>query len=621
MLNLAVLISGEGTNLQEIIDHCEKGTLNAVVKAVISNNPNANGLGRAKKHNINTYLSNNDRELITHLEKVNADLIVCAGWLKVLSNAVLEAFPNKIINLHPALPGSHIGLNCIKKAWDNRLNVNSSGVMIHWVTQELDRGDYINVQRVPIYRTDNYEDFESRMRTAEKQVLINTIRMIQETSYVGNNISKGEKYEHVYSGKVREVYDLHNDLLAIEHTDRLSSFDRHICDVPGKGHILTETSAFWFSRIDIPNHYVFSEGNTMIVKKCTVIPIEVVVRGYITGSTQTSLWTHYKKGTRNYCGVKFPDGLVKNQKLERNVITPTTKAEVDELITPKEIVERGIVNQEEWEYISKQALRLFNMGQMYADSRGLILVDTKYEFGRDSNGKILLIDEVHTCDSSRYWLQKSYESRMSENKEPEKYDKDIIRDYVKKNVKDPYKKKTFNIPKTVVKKTYDTYLKFFNVLTESELEASDCNMERIINYYLTNIDWIYRPHLVILSGSESDKDHVKKIEEHAKKYNIQTKSHVASAHKNTRKVLSILDFYNSRPGQVIFVCVAGRSNALGGVVACNTDYPTIACPPFKDKMDMTVNINSTLQCPSKVPVMTVLEPINVAMCARKIFNL
>ena len=129
-----------------------------------------------------------------------------------------------------------------------------------------------------------------------------------------------------------------------------------------------------------------------------------------------------------------------------------------------------------------------------------------------------------------------------------------------------------------------------------------------------------RPHLVILSGSPSDADHVNKIKKMAEVYNIQTISHVASAHKNTQKVLNILDFYNSQNGKVIFVAVAGRSNALGGVVACNTDYPT-ACPPFKDKMDMQVNINSTLQCPSKVPVMTIIEPINVVISAKKIFEL
>ena len=624
MLDIVVLISGNGSNLKALLNSCESGEINGMIKCVISNNSHALGLEIAKSHGVNTVLVDDDKlesMLIENITSLNPDLVVLAGFMRVIPKSVVDSFPNKIINLHPALPGSYVGLNCIQKAWENRLHQNSSGVMTHWVTDELDRGDCICSLRVPIYRTDDFEGFDSRMRTYEKRVLIETVKMISEINYHGENIKSLEEYPHIYTGKVRNIYDIGSNLLAIEHTNKLSSFDRHICEVPNKGHILTETSAFWFKNIDIPHHYLYSDNNIMIVKKCTVIPIEVVVRGYITGSTQTSLWTHYKNGVRDYCGVTFPDGLIKNQKLENNVITPTTKGEVDELITPQEILNRNILTQEEWDYISEQALRLFDLGQAHADSRGLILVDTKYEFGRDENGQILLIDEVHTCDSSRYWFKSTYESRMKEGKEPEKYDKDIVRDYIKKTVEDPYSQTTFDVPEEMIMRTSSVYSQFFNMLTGNDIVASETRMNEIISEYLSDIDWVMRPHLVILSGSESDKDHVDKIVKQAEKYNIRTKRHVASAHKNTKKVLNILDFYNSSNGQVIFVAVAGRSNALGGVVACNTDYPTIACPPFKDKMDMQVNINSTLQCPSKVPVMTILEPINVALCAKKIFNL
>ena len=619
MLNIVVLISGNGTNLQALIDACELGTINGMIKCVISNNDTAKGLLRAEKHGINTKIINNN--LLELLQDLSPDLIVLAGYMKVLETNIVNVYRNKIINLHPALPGSYVGRNCIMKAWENRLTCNSTGVMVHWVTEELDKGDYITAVRIPIYTKDSYNDLESRVRTYEKKVLVDAVQMIAEINYLGDNIKSADKYPHIYTGKVREIYDIGKDLLAIEHTDRLSSFDRHICDVPGKGQILTETSAYWFNRIDIPHHYLYSSGNIMIVKKCNVVPIEVVVRGYITGSTQTSLWTHYKKGVRNYCGVQFPDGLVKNQKLESNVITPTTKGEVDELITADEIVERGLLSQSEWDYIAETALDLFQMGQQHAEARGLILVDTKYEFGRDREGNLLLIDEVHTCDSSRYWIQGSYEERMAEGKEPEKYDKDIVRDYIKANVKDPYSMTKFDVPQELIEKTYSTYSTFFSVLTGFYTLPETKDRDEVINKYFDNVDWILRPHLVILSGSPSDADHVNKIKKMAEVYNIQTISHVASAHKNTQKVLNILDFYNSQNGKVIFVAVAGRSNALGGVVACNTDYPTIACPPFKDKMDMQVNINSTLQCPSKVPVMTIIEPINVVISAKKIFEL
>jgi phosphoribosylaminoimidazole-succinocarboxamide synthase/formyltetrahydrofolate-dependent phosphoribosylglycinamide formyltransferase len=619
MLNIVVLISGNGTNLQALIDACEVGTINGMIKCVISNNEMAKGIIRAENHGINTKIINNN--LLKILDDLSPDLVVLAGYMRVLESNIVNAYRNKIINLHPALPGSYVGKYCIRKAWGNRFSCNSTGVMVHWVTEELDRGDYISAVRIPIYIKDSYDELESRVTTYEKKVLVDTVKMIAELNYHGENVKSAEKYPHIYTGKVREIYDIGKDLLAIEHTDRLSSFDRHICNIPGKGQILTETSAYWFNRIDIPHHYLNSSGNIMIVKKCNVVPIEVVVRGYITGSTQTSLWTHYKKGVRYYCGIEFLDGLVKNQKLSRNVITPTTKGEVDELITAEEIVKRELVTQSEWDYISEVALELFKMGQEHAASRGLILVDTKYEFGRDSYGNLLLIDEVHTCDSSRYWIQESYDKRMAEGKEPEKYDKDVVRDYIKAHVKDPYSLTTFDVPDELIEKTYSTYSTFFSVLTGYYTLPEMGDRDDIINKYFDNIDWILRPHLVILSGSESDADHVNKIQKMAEKYNIQTISHVASAHKNTQKVLNILDFYNSQKGKVIFVAVAGRSNALGGVVACNTDYPTIACPPFKDKIDMQVNINSTLQCPSKVPVMTIIEPINVVLSAKKIFEL
>ena len=175
----------------------------------------------------------------------------------------------------------------------------------------------------------------------------------------------------------------------------------------------------------------------MIVKKCTPFRLEVVVRGYITGNTKTSLWTHYKNGEREYCGIDFPDGLVKNQKLECNIVTPTTKGEVDVPISPEDIVEHGFATADEWEFMSNKALQLFQYGQNIANKKGFILVDTKYEFGKDANDNIILIDEIHTCDSSRYWLKKTYKTLFKLGKEPEKLDKDLVRDYVRTKC-DPY---------------------------------------------------------------------------------------------------------------------------------------------------------------------------------------
>ena len=254
-------------------------------------------------------------------------------------------------------------------------------------------------------------------------------------------------YAKVKTGKVRDLYELDTDHYIIHHSDRLSSFDRHICDVEGKGELLCKTASWWFGKTQhiTPNHLVAKNGKDMLVKKCRVIPLEFVVRGYITGSTSTSLWTHYKNGARTYCGIDFPDGLVKNQRLESPVLTPTTKDEHDEPLSCQDILNRGILNVDELNHIKKVVQELFAFGQSEAASRGLILVDTKYEFGYDKQGNIVLIDEVHTCDSSRFWRASSYSARFFNGEEPEKLDKDSVRDYVKSRC-DPYNEPIPEIP-------------------------------------------------------------------------------------------------------------------------------------------------------------------------------
>ena len=196
-------------------------------------------------------------------------------------------------------------------------------------------------------------------------------------------------------------------------TDRQSAFDRVLASIPFKGAVLNQTSAWWFenTRHIVPNHILeVPDPNATIARKCKVLPIEFVVRGYITGSTITSIWTTYKDGGRNFCGHELPDGLVKNQKLQHNIVTPTTKEEHhDRPISPNEIISENWLTPEEWEEASTYALQLFEHGQKVAAQNGLILVDTKYEFGKDAEGKIRLVDEIHTPDSSRYWIADTYE--------------------------------------------------------------------------------------------------------------------------------------------------------------------------------------------------------------------
>lgn len=240
------------------------------------------------------------------------------------------------------------------------------------------------------------------------------------------DFSFGKKYQ----GKVRDTYDLGDKLLLVT-TDRQSAFDRVLASIPFKGQVLNLTSVWWFEQTQsiIPNHFIAApDPNVVIAKKCKVFPIEFVVRGYITGTTNTSLWTQYQKGVRQYCGLTFPDGLVKNQRLEKPVLTPTTKDEThDKPISPAEIVEQGWMSEADWKVTSEAALALFEYGSKVAAQHGLILVDTKYEFGRDADGNIVLIDEIHTPDSSRYWLAHGYEERFAQGLEPENIDKEFLR--------------------------------------------------------------------------------------------------------------------------------------------------------------------------------------------------
>ncbi len=241
------------------------------------------------------------------------------------------------------------------------------------------------------------------------------------------NIPKlGQKY----SGKVRDFYILDKKRVIIT-TDRLSAFDRVLGCFPFKGQALNQLSQFWFEKTSdvIQNHMVsVPDPNVMIVKNCTVIPIEMVVRGYITGVTNTSIWGSYEKGERIIYGIKFPDGLKKNQKLPNPAITPTTKAEKghDERLTEQEILQRKIVSPKIWEQMKKASLELFEKGTKICSNVGIILVDTKYEFGL-LDGKLILIDEIHTPDSSRFWVKKTYLDRFKKGKDPENFDKEFLR--------------------------------------------------------------------------------------------------------------------------------------------------------------------------------------------------
>ena len=455
----------------------------------------------------------------------------------------------------------------------------------------------------------------------------------------------------IYSGKVREVMDIGYGLLAMVGSDRLSAFDHPIMNLPNKGVLLNGMSSFWFNKTKniCPNHFIYARENVMIVKKCIPFKVEVIVRGYITGNTNTSLWTHYNRGERVYCGITFPDGLRKNQILSTPVVTPTTKSVQDMPISPQEIVETGLMTQKQWDYVSAKALQLFKAGQEYAREKGFILVDTKYEFGvdcsdnknnnlsyntgnNDNVNKILLIDELHTCDSSRYWRLSSYQERFDNGEEPESLDKDAIRKYISTLPEfEQIKAGELSgeeiaklVPNEIVNRALSAYTEMFKVFNVNgnfaKSKSYENQINEIIDYYFR---CIHSKLVIIIMGSVSDEPFSKDIQKHLTNLGFYSKMYITSAHKEPKKVLEILDFYNNRQNnrKVVFITVAGRSNALSGFVGANSRFPCIACPPFKDQLDMSINIHSTLQMPSNVPVMTVLDPKNASLSASRILDL
>jgi phosphoribosylaminoimidazole-succinocarboxamide synthase len=234
-------------------------------------------------------------------------------------------------------------------------------------------------------------------------------------------------------GKVRDAYELADRRLLLVTTDRLSAFDRVLGCVPAKGQVLNQLSAWWFAALaDVLPHHLLAvpDPNVSVVRECRALPVEVVVRAYITGVTSTSLWRQYEQGRREMYGLRLPEGLAKNDRLPAPVVTPTTKAldgQHDEPLSPAEVTERGLVSQPVWGKVLDAAVAIFVRGQQVAHSSGLVLVDTKYEFGLDDDGEVVLIDEVHTPDSSRYWEAATLEDRRTAGDEPDSADKELVR--------------------------------------------------------------------------------------------------------------------------------------------------------------------------------------------------
>ena len=273
-----------------------------------------------------------------------------------------------------------------------------------------------------------------------------------------------------YRGKVRDNYDLADGRRLIVATDRLSAFDKIITAIPLKGQVLTQIARFWFeaTRDLCPNHVIdYPDPNVLLCRRLDIMKVEIVVRDYLAGTTSTSILSMYKAGRREMYGMRFPDGMRANQKLPETIITPTTKAfdgSHDEPLTPAEIIGRSLLTSQPWQTVAALALALFARGREIASQHGLILVDTKYEFGFDEEGRIILADEIHTPDSSRYWIRDSYGPRFAAGEPPESLDKDFVRRWVTARC-DPYRDPLPELPSDIILEAARIYIEVFETIT------------------------------------------------------------------------------------------------------------------------------------------------------------
>ncbi len=293
------------------------------------------------------------------------------------------------------------------------------------------------------------------------------------------------------SGKVRDWYDLPDGKRLIVTTDRLSAFDKILAAVPYKGQVLNQLSAWWFEQTqDItPNHIVsLPDPNAAVVNVAEPFLVEVIVRGYITGVTSTALWYRYSLGERHIYGYDFPDGLQKNAALPEPIITPTTKGGAtghDERLTCAEVVEKGLLDKQTWDQVQAAALAVFKRGQEIANKVGMILVDTKYEFGRAADGSVLLIDEVHTPDSSRFWKADTYEERFAVGEDPENFDKEFVRiAYADKGYRGDGNAPP--MPAELWSSASERYITIYELLTSTTFEAGEYPVEQRLIKNLKN---------------------------------------------------------------------------------------------------------------------------------------
>ncbi|MCD6336928.1 MAG: phosphoribosylaminoimidazolesuccinocarboxamide synthase [Candidatus Marinimicrobia bacterium] len=418
----------------------------------------------------------------------------------------------------------------------------------------------------------------------------------------------------IHTGKVRDSFRVDAKRRLIVATDRLSSFD-FVLDtrIPGKGAVLNSLASWWFERTRdiVDNHLIRPIGtNASLVHEAEPIKIEMIVRGYITGSA----WRKYQKGLREVSGVPIPDNMKKNDAFPTPILTPTTKEDSDREISREQLLKEGWTTENIYSQMEKYAVRLFDRGSKLLKERGIILVDTKYEFGIKDE-KVILIDEIHTPDSSRFWSAEDYDKNPDT---VEQLDKEFVRNHLMQNKKDGNYPTT--LPKEIVEETVRRYEGIYKMITGEEIQHVR-RPENDLAACLEDEGLMKDGFIAIVMGSESDMPYAKKMKNIIEKYDVACDLRIMSAHKNGEAILDLAKEYNHAIEPLAVIAVAGRSNGLGGALAANLSCPVISCPPFTDKVDMMVNINSSLMMPSNTPAATVVDPGNAAHLALRSLNL
>ncbi|MFT4552441.1 MAG: fusion protein PurCD [Chlamydiales bacterium] len=418
----------------------------------------------------------------------------------------------------------------------------------------------------------------------------------------------------IHSGKVRESLRVDDQSRLIVVTDRVSCFDRIMKNtIPHKGAVLNGLASAWLNKTRhiIDNHLLeVIDPNISLVREAEPIRVEMIVRKYLTGS----IWREYSKGNRCFSGVTLPDGLQRNDPFPEPIITPTTKDVVDVAITPEEIVASGLVSKEHYEEMVSVSSKLFSFGYELCSSKNLILVDTKYEFGL-LDGKLILIDEIHTPDSSRFWCAEHYEKDSSKEYS---LDKEFVRQWI---LSQPNSDKVTSLPREVVEEASRRYIMVYEALLGESPRTESEDIHRRMSENLQRSNIIKDGYISIVMASRRDLDHAMKIKKEIEAYDVMIDFRVVSAHKNGEDIIPMAEEYNNsvEPGAVI--AIAGRSNGLGGALSANLAIPVINCPPFKDQVDMMINLNSSLMMPTNAPAATCIGADAAAQMALRSLNL